>query len=283
MDWNDLRFFVELARRGSLSATARQLKADHSTVARRIASLEAALDMRLFDRMPRGYLLTEEGKHLLERAGVMEVAAHSIERLAAGQSDRIDGVVRISAPPTFASRWLVPRLDPLRRSHPDLTLDVIGETAAADLMRRDADIGLRLSRPEGNALVARKLGVLAYAVYAARSYLGRVPEAAHEFLGYDQHLEEVPQQRWLERFAAGRRFAMRTNDLASLISAAEAGMGLAVLPKVLAEGLNDLVLVAEATGAERELWWVLHPDLRRSARVRVVLDHLTRITAALRR
>ena len=283
MDWNDLRFFVELARRGSLSATARQLKADHSTVARRIASLEAALDMRLFDRMPRGYLLTEEGRHLLERAGAMEVAAHSIERLAAGQSDRIDGVVRISAPPTFASRWLVPRLDPLRRSHPDLTLDVIGETAAADLMRRDADIGLRLSRPEGNALVARKLGVLAYAVYAARSYLERVPEAAHEFLGYDQHLEEVPQQRWLERFAAGRRFAMRTNDLASLISAAEAGMGLAVLPKVLAEGLNDLVLVAEAAGAERELWWVLHPDLRRSARVRVVLDHLTCITAALRR
>lgn len=283
MDWNDLRFFVELARRGSLSATARQLKADHSTVARRIASLEAALGMKLFDRMPRGYLLTEEGRHLLERAGAMEVAAHSIERLAAARSDRIDGVVRISAPPTFASRWLVPRLDPLRRSHPDLTLDVIGETAAADLMRRDADIGLRLSRPEGNALVARKLGVLAHAIYAARSYLEYVPEEAHEFLGYDQHLEEVPQQRWLERFAAGRRFAMRTNDLASLISAAEAGMGLAVLPKVLAEGLNDLVLVTEATGAERELWWVLHPDLRRSARVRVVLDHLTRITAALRR
>ncbi len=283
MDWNDLRFFVELARRGSLSATARQLKADHSTVARRIASLEAALGMKLFDRMPRGYLLTEEGRHLLERAGAMEVAAHSIERLAAARSDRIDGVVRISAPPTFASRWLVPRLDPLRRSHPDLTLDVIGETAAADLMRRDADIGLRLSRPEGNALVARKLGVLAHAIYAARSYLEHVPEEAHEFLGYDQHLEEVPQQRWLERFAAGRRFAMRTNDLASLISAAEAGMGLAVLPKVLAEGLNDLVLVTEATGAERELWWVLHPDLRRSARVRVVLDHLTRITAALRR
>ena len=283
MDWNDLRFFVELARRGSLSATARQLKADHSTVARRIASLEAALDMKLFDRMPRGYLLTPEGERLLERAGAAEEAVHAIERLAAGRSGRIDGVVRISAPPTFASRWLVPRLAPLRRAHPDLTLDVIGETAAADLMRRDADIGLRLSRPRGNALVARRLGVLTYAVYAARSYLERVPEEAHEFLGYDQQLEEVPQQRWLEAFAAGRRFAMRTNDLASLISAAEAGMGLAVLPMVLAEELDDLVRVAEAAGAERELWWVLHPDLRRSARVRVVLDHLTSITAVLRR
>ena len=110
-----------------------------------------------------------------------------------------------------------------------------------------------------------------------------MPEEAHEFLGYDRHLEEVPQQRWLETHAAGRCFAMRTSELASLISATEAGMGLAVLPTVLVEDLDGLVRVAEASGADRELWWVLHPDLRRSARVRAVLDHLTRITAVLRR
>ena len=142
----------ELARRGSLSAKARQLKADHSTVARRIASLEAALGMKLFDRMPRGYLLTREGEGLLERAGAMEDAAHAIERLAAGRSDRIDGVLRISAPPTFASRWLVPRLAPLRRTHPGLALDVVGQAVAADPVRRDADIGCAWRGPKATRL-----------------------------------------------------------------------------------------------------------------------------------
>lgn len=283
MDWDDLRFFVELARRGSLSATARRLKTDHSTVARRVGALETALGMRLFDRMPRGYLLTEEGARLLERARGMEEAAFAIERLAIGQSDRIAGVVRISAPPALANRWLVPRLAPLRRAHPELLIDVIGESAAADLGRREADIALRLSRPQGNALIVRKLGVLRYGVYAARAYLDRVPETAWEFLGYDERLNDVPQQRWLEDYAAGRRFALRANDLGSLIAATEAEMGVAVLPTAMVETVPDLVRVAEADGAARELWWGLHQDLRRAARVRAVLDHLTAVTAPLRR
>lgn len=281
-DWDDLRFFVELARCGSLSEAARRLKADHSTVARRIAALEAALGTRLFDRMPRGYVLTAEGARLIERATGVEDAVLAVERAAAGTSDRIEGTVRISAPPAFASHWLVPRLTALRHEHPGLILDVAGETATASLMRRDADIALRLSRPVGDALVARKLGTLRYGLYGARAYLDSTAEDDRAFLGYDEHLADVPQQRWLLKHAAGRRLAMLSNDLSSLIAGTRAGIGLAVIPHALAASHDELVCVCEAPEAAREVWSVVHPDLRHSLRIRVVLDYLTEITSALR-
>jgi DNA-binding transcriptional LysR family regulator len=283
MDWDHLRFFVELARRGSLSETSRHLNADHSTVGRRIAALESALGLKLFDRMPRGYVLTEQGTLLAERAAQVEEAVFAVERLAAGAVETVAGEVRISAPPVLASQWLVPLLAPLRRQHPALVLDVIGAIDAANLVQREADMALRLSRPIGDSLVARKLGMLRYGLYGSRAYIDTAPEAAWEFLGYDEYLADVPQQRWIENFAGGRRFALRSNDLASLISAARAGIGLTVVPHVLASDSADLVCLAEAPEAARELWLAFHPDLRRSARIRVLLDRFDEIAERLPR
>lgn len=281
-DWNDLRFFAELARCGSLSATSRRLKADHSTVGRRIAALEAALAVKLFDRLPRGYVLTEQGARLAEQVARVEETIFAVERTAAGAAETISGRVCISAPPALASHWLVPRLAPLRRLYPSLELDVVGETGAANLARREADIALRLSRPTGKSLIARKLGELRYGLYGAPSYLDATPPADWQFLGYDEALAEVPQQRWLDAYAAGRPFALRSNDLASLVAAARAGMGLATVPHALAAGAADLVCAAEAAGATRTLWMLVHPDLRRAARVRATMDHLAEIGRDLR-
>jgi DNA-binding transcriptional LysR family regulator len=211
----------------------------------------------------------------------VEDAVLGLERLAAGTSDRIEGEVRVSAPPAFASRWLVPRLVPLRRAHPALTLDVVGEHGVASLVRRDADVALRLLRPEGDGLVTRRLGVLRFGLYGARGYVERTDPSDHELLGYDAHLAHVPQQRWIEAHAAGRPFALRCNDLDALIRGAEAGLGLAVVPHVLAGTAADLVCVADAPEASRDLWLVVHPDLRRSARVAAVVDHLVAITSEL--
>ncbi|MFG1345034.1 LysR family transcriptional regulator [Xanthobacter autotrophicus DSM 431] len=274
LDWDDLRFFVELARCGSLSETARRLDADHSTVARRIAGLEAAVALKLFDRLPRGYALTEDGERLLERAGAVEQAVHGVERLASGAAAGISGRVRISAPPALASHWLVPRLAPLLARHPGLVLDVCGTPAAARLSRHEADLALRLSRPQEKGLVARRLGGLAYGLYGTRAYVEATPEPRRVFLGYDEELARSPQQLWLEALAQGRPMVFRSNDLSSLISAARAGMGLAALPHVLAGAADDLVCVANGDGVTRELWLLVHPDLRRAARVRAVMDHI---------
>jgi DNA-binding transcriptional LysR family regulator len=281
MDWDDLRFFAELVRQGNLSATARRLRADHSTVARRIDSLERALKIKLFDRLPRGYVLTEEGERIAERVGTLEEAVFSIQRLEGGKT-AIDGRVRITAPPAFASLWLVPRLAKLRRNHPGLVLDIIGATAAASLARREADIALRLSRPEDSALTTRSLGRLRYGLYGARTYVDEVMEEDWVFLAYNEELEGSPQQRWLRKFNQGRPVVMLANDLVSLISAARAGMGLAALPHLLVEGDKGLICVAQSEDATRELWLVYHPDIGRSARVRLVMDHLVEITQSLR-
>jgi DNA-binding transcriptional LysR family regulator len=281
-DWNDLRYFAELARRGSLSETSRHLKADHSTVGRRIAALEAALGVKLFDRMPRGYVLTDQGARVAEQVGRVEEAVYAVERTVAGATDTLSGRVLISAPPALASHWLVPRLAPLRRLYPALELDIVGETGAANLARREADIALRLSRPSGGGLIARKLGELRYGLYGAPAYLDATPPADWQFLGYDEALAEVPQQRWLDAYADGRPFALRSNDLASLLAAAKAAMGLAAVPHVLAAGATDLVCVAQADAATRPLWMLVHPDLRRAPRVRVTMDHLAAIARDLR-
>ncbi|MFG1276289.1 LysR family transcriptional regulator [Xanthobacter autotrophicus] len=274
LDWDDLRFFVELARCGSLSESARRLGTDHSTVARRISGLEAALSLKLFDRLPRGYALTQEGERLLERAGTVEQAVHGIERLASGAGSAVEGRVRISAPPALASHWLVPRLAPLLARHPGLVLDVSGTSSAARLSRGEADLALRLSRPQEKGLVARKLGVLAYGLYGARAYVEATPEAARTFLGYDEELAHSPQQVWLEAMAKGRPIVFTSNDLSSLVSAARAGMGLAAVPHALGRTAEDLVCVAEGAGAKRDLWLLVHPDLRRAARVRAVMNHI---------
>ncbi|MFB9268519.1 LysR family transcriptional regulator [Bradyrhizobium erythrophlei] len=281
MDWDDLRFFAELVRQGNLSATARRLRADHSTVARRINSLERALKIKLFDRLPRGYVLTAEGERIAERVGALEDAVFSIQRLEGGEAE-IEGRVRISAPPAFASLWLVPRLAGLRRNHPGLVLDVVGATAAASLVRREADIALRLLRPEDSALKARSLGRLRYGIYGARAYLDEVGEEDRVFLAYDEELDASPQQRWLRKFAQGQPIAMLSNDLVSLISATRAGMGLAALPHLLVEEDKALRCVAESEEATRDLWLVYHPDIGRSARIRAVIDHLVAVTEPLR-
>lgn len=282
MDWDDLRFFAELVRQGNLSATARRLRIDHSTVARRIDSLERALDMKLFDRLPRGYVLTVEGERIAERVGVLEEAVSSIQRLQGGGKAAIEGRVRISAPPAFASLWLVPRFAALRRDYPGIVLDVVGATAYASLVRHEADIALRLLQPPNGALKARKLGHLRYGIYGACTYLDEVVEEDRVFLAYDDALEASPQQRWLRKITQGRPIAMLANDLVSLISAARAGMGLAALPHLLVEEAKDLRCVAESEEATREMWLIYHPDIGRSARIRVVIDHLIAITQCLR-
>ncbi len=282
MDWDDLRFFAELARRGSLSETARRLRTDHSTVSRRVANLEQALRLKLFDRLPRGYVLTTEGERLAERMDVLEEAVFAIERLAGGSGAAVEGRVRISAPPAFASHWLMPRLAPLQRLHPALVLDLVGATGTASLVRREADLALRLSRPTDGALIGRKLGELGYGLYGARSYVDNTAESERVFLAYDEDLDDVPQQRWLRKLAAGRPIALLTNDLASLLSGVCASMGLAAIPHALVEERDDLVCLAENNEATREMWLVVHPDLRRSTRVRAVIDHLVAITKPLR-
>ncbi|WP_448191997.1 LysR family transcriptional regulator [Azospirillum sp. sgz301742] len=283
MDWENLRFFAELARSGSLSAASRRLRVDHTTVSRRVSALEAELGVRLFDRLPRGYALTEAGERVADLAGRLEEDAFAIERFARGQSDAPSGSVRLSAPPVVASALLAPRLAPFRRRFPQVVLELIGDSRAISLSRREADLAIRLQAPEDPGLVARKLGSMAYALYADAGYLAERADAAWEFVAYDDSLDHVPQQRWLLAVAGDRPVVFRANDLASLFAAARAGLGVAALPCFLGDPDPGLVrLPADAAPAARELWLLVHPDLRRAAPVRAAMDFLIELVAGNR-
>jgi len=271
LDWDDIRYFLELARAGSLSGAARQLRVEHSTVARRVEALEAALGIKLFDRLPKAWALTEEGETLVAQASRLDDEAQAFFRAALGVSS-LQGTVRVSAPPVFASHFLVPRLAGVREQWKNLNLEVVGEIRDAHLARGEADLAIRMSRPTAPGLAARCIGQMHYGLYAAHGYAER-PEAEWEFLGYDDSLRQVPQQQWLERMANGRRFSFRSNDLAALLHAARAGLGLAALPHFLAANDSGLCAIpAPGDQAQREIWLVMHPDVRRSPRVRLMAD-----------
>ncbi|AQT54187.1 LysR family transcriptional regulator [Burkholderia orbicola] len=277
MSWDDIRYFLAVMRGGSLSAAARALQVQHSTVARRIDALESALGIRLFDRLPRGWPPTDEGLHLAEHAARLEADAHAFARAAQGAA-ALDGVVRVSASPVFASHFLAPRLARAQRAWPALRIDLMGEMHAANLYAREADLAVRLSRPSEPGLAARRLGTMRFALCAAPEWADAPPDT-WPFVGYDDALAQTPQQQWLERVAAGRRFAFIANDLAAQHRACAAGAGVALLPRFLVDdpAAHAGAPLVELTAAprcdiEREIWLVVHPDVRRSPRVQRVAD-----------
>ncbi len=273
LQWDDVRHFLALARLGSLSAAARQLAVEHSTVARRVDALEKSLAVRLFDRLAKGWALTAEGEALLARAARMDDEAQAFAR-AALEVASLQGVVRVSAPPAFTSHFLTPRLAARAQDWPQIDLELVGESRQANLVRGEADIALRMARPEAPGLAGRQLAELGYGLYASAGHLAR-PSAHWCFLG-DDALLRSPQQAWLDQVADGRRVVLRGNDLTTLLHAARAGLGVAALPHFLAADDPVLRLApAPACPVRRPLWLVLHPDVRRSPRVRLVADVLT--------
>jgi DNA-binding transcriptional LysR family regulator len=277
MDWNDLKCFTVLAATGTLSAAARRLKVDHSTVARRIATLEEHLGARLFDRMPRGYVLTPDGERLVEQAMRVEEEVFALERLAQEREGAASGTVRISAPPGFAGHFLALRLAALRDRHPAIHIELSGDMGTANLSRREADVALRLARPDGNSLVVRRVGSVGFGLFCAPAYAVSKPREEWDFLGYEESQDHVPQQKWLHGFSGGKSLVFRSNDLASLMNAARAGMGVTVLPFFMGPvqaGLVQIETNSELAPQSRDLWMVAHSDVRRSPAVRIVMDHL---------
>ena len=279
LQWDDVRYFLALARLGSLSAASRSLDVEHSTVARRVEALERALGLRLFDRLPRGWTLTTEGEALVVQAKGLEDQAIAFSRAALGVAS-LAGTVRISAPPMTASHFLAPRLATLREAWPDIDLELIGESRDADLAHGEVDLALRLARPTAAGLAARALGRMGSGLYASPAHAVRPPQE-WVFLGYDRSLGQVAQHTWLEGIADGRRFVLRSNDPAVLYQACRAGLGIALLPHFLARSDTALVAVpCDNAPPPRSLWLVVHPDVRRSPRVRAVADSLAEIIAA---
>jgi DNA-binding transcriptional LysR family regulator len=274
-DWEDLRYFAVFAREKSLSAAARQLKVDHATIARRITALETSLNLKLVDRRPRSYLLTDNGKHIAALGAKMEDEAFAVDRAAmAGRLD-LTGEVSISAPPTMANALIAPHLGKLRHQFPGIHIRLIGETRIASLLHRESDIAVRMFQPTENNLVARKIGTLSFSMYASIDYLSTTSPENYTFIAFDRSMENLVQQKWLKTFADTRPIVLRTYDLETQRIAALQGVGIAALPDYVANRKPGLKLLdIENNMLVNDIWLVVHDDLRNVPAVRAVLDFL---------
>jgi DNA-binding transcriptional LysR family regulator len=276
LDWEDLRHFVVLAREGTLSAAARALGVDHATVARRVAALEASTALKLLDRRARATTLTDDGRRIAAVAAAMEEAAFAVGRAVQAAKPGVGGEVSVSAPPSLANALIAPHLVRLRQQHPGIRLKLIGERRSASLNRREADVALRLTRPAEPGLIARKIGSFGFSLYGAPAYLKETPPHAFAYIAYDSSMDDTPQQKWLTAIAGHNEIVLRTSDLENQAAAARTGVGLAALPHFLGDPDPRLQRYpVTQKPVSRDVWLLVHRDLRHVPAVRAVMEFLT--------
>lgn len=280
--WDDARVFLAIARSGTLSGASVTLEMGIATVSRRLDRLEQALAVPLFSRHQSGYRLTDDGEALLERAEALEHAGHAFGE-AAQQQGRVAGCVRLATAENLANALIIPSLPRLFARHPDLRVELVSGVQTVNLHRRDADLAIRMSQPEAGNLTIKRLGTLGFGLYGASSYLEtrRAGLEATLFdedvlIGWTEAYSHLPAAKWISRLSRGQPCKLETNTLSAQMSAALAGIGLAVLPHFLARQTSLICLLPEVY-ADQPVWLVLHTDLAHSRRVRAVADHLLQL------
>ena len=280
LDWGHLRFFLELVRTGSHARAASRLGVDRNTVARHVAALEKELGLSLFERGPQGWSQSAAGHELAELAGRVEDDVLALARHADARDPALRGTARLTTVPHLATHLVAPALPVLRQRHPELVLELVADARAFDLSRREADVAVRMGRPRDPGLVARRLSLLAFAFYAAPSTeagaRGAVDFRVDPLCSDD--IDQV-QERWLDQVAPGRRVVHRCNATTALAVAARHGMGVALLPCYIGDADPGLRRLTGPELASQEIWLLVHGDLRRTPRIKAVIDWLDDLMA----
>ncbi len=290
MDWDLLRYFLPVARLGSLTKAAEILKTAQSTVSRRLGELEVNLGVILFKRTPHGYDLTPEGAELFAKAQEIEGHFLDLERSKHGimePGQTVAGTVRLATAENLAAAILAPALPALQSRYPALTVELATRVASVSMVRREADLSLRLVRPTQNTLFVRKVGVQAHAVYASPSYLCR-QELANglgalrdcDLIGWDEEFSSLQLAVWLREAIGGRPLKVSATCLATQIAAARHGIGAVVLPCFLGDAEPGLRRIVEPKDVfSQDIWLVVDPSLKAVPRVRAVADWIAEAVA----
>lgn len=283
LDWDDLRFFLAVARAGSLSAAASALGVTQPTVGRRITAFEKRLGARLFLHTPTGRRVSSTGQRLLAHAERIELDVIAAERVASGRDAGVSGRVIIASSEWVAARVLAPLLEPLVRRHPELVVELSAEARHVSLRHREADIALRPSRFEHADIVQKELGRLSFGLYASDRYLAEhgAPDLTagapgHRLIAMSEELTKIPDVAWLPHIAARATVVARANGREPMVAMTGAGVGMAVLPRFVGDAVPGLRLLSAGVPAPvRQLWAGFHRDARSVARVRATLAFLT--------
>jgi DNA-binding transcriptional LysR family regulator len=281
LEWDDLRSFLAIARHGNLSAAARALKVTQTTMGRRLEALHAKAGARLLQRTPSGFVLTAAGERVMANVERMEAEALSIERAITGEDARIAGQVRITTVESFGARILTPLLKPLLDRQPELEIELITDTRSFSLSRREADVALRLAEFEQHEAVVRRVGDMAFGLYASPDYLSvhgrpdlQAGSPGHRCVTLQEDLALLPEARRLAEVTREGQVSLRANSREAQLQATMAGFGLAILPCYLALGQGLVELPLPTGRLMRGIWLGVHRDTRHMPRIRLVLDQL---------
>jgi len=290
MDWDNLRFFLELARSGTLVGAARRLAVDHTTVARRIQTLEKQVGTALFSREADGHRLTEAGRRLQPQVEAMESAFLTVESTTPTSNEGLSGLVRIGATEGFGTIVLAPHLALFAQQHPKLVIDLLAMPRLVHLSRREADIVISLERPARGPVVVTKLTDYVLRLYASKEYLAkhgairtRDDLRGHTFISYVDDLLFSKELQYLDELYRPDSFALRSTSILAQHQATVAGAGIAVLPAFIAERDKTLRRVlADEANFTRTFWMSVPAETRHLARMKATWDFLRETVEAQR-
>jgi DNA-binding transcriptional LysR family regulator len=279
-DWDDLKVFIAISEKGTLSAASRLLNISQPTVGRRLKSLEQSLDTLLFDRLPDGLVLTTHGEELLPLAQNMQGSANAIQRQQASFSTPVKGAVRISMYEQIA-QFVVPHLPLLQKRCPNIEIEISIAHNAANLSRREADIIIRKCIPDLPDIIAKPLGHYHYAIYSGHEYLEQNPAAMTEdryqqcdWVGFDDEHVYFSNQLWLRNKLQHKSPIIRSNNGVTILDAMVQNCGLGVLPCFVGERDARLKKIQTIEDESASLYLLIHKDLRKSAVVRMMMNAL---------
>jgi DNA-binding transcriptional LysR family regulator len=289
LDWDDLKTFLAIARVGTLSAAARSLKVSQTTMGRRLDHLHGRAGATVLDRTPTGFRLTPTGAAILGEVERMEDAALTLERTIAGEDRRLEGLVRVTTVDALAAHVLTRGLVQLQADHPGIVVEIITDNRSLSLARREADIAVRLGRFDALETVVRKVGEMAFAVYAAPAYLDRfgLPDWAtgapdHRVVRVQDDLLETPDGRWFAERTTGAKPVLLANSREVQLRGVAAGLGLGHLPCYLAAERPELVRLEAGPLLTREIWMGVHQDTRHAPRIMAVQEAIVSAISASR-
>lgn len=288
MEWDNLRYFLELSRAGKLTVAARRLGVDHTTVSRRVQALEKSMDTPLFIRAAAGYSLTEAGRNLVPRAEAMESAFSAIERSHPGHKDSLSGQVRIGVTEGYGTVMLAPQLAEFTRRYPNLGVDLLAAPRMVQLSRREADIVITLERPERGPFIITKLTDYTLRLYASTDYLqqhaairSREDLRVHGFVSYIDDLLFSKELLFLDEIGKPGHVPLRSTSILAQQQATVAGAGIAMLPSFSADADPRLQRVLDEEVRFTRTFWMLMPiELKDIARMRAAWDFLREMAQA---
>lgn len=281
-DWDDIQAFLAISRAGRLTAAAQQMGVDHSTLSRRIAALETALGVRLFDRRSVGFVLTAEGERVLADAEAMESFAMRMRHRLEDASVGLTGSVRVGTPEGFGTYFLAPRIAKISAAHPQLEIELIANPRMFSLSKREADLAVSMTRPPQGRVYAHKLTDYTLGIYGSRDYVAahlpirdRHDVLAHPWIGYVEDQMWSAELNYMPQISASLVPTVRISNVISQMAAVAGGAGLGVLPCFMARTDPDLVrLLADEIELTRSYWLVTHAETRDVARVKLLADFI---------